>query len=102
MKDEKYSFRIREGDKDIKEILCELNTSERSDFIRDAIRFYANHQEKINSIDNKLEEILKRLEIKFENLLVSPSVSQANYEKSKKLDEKEELLAESVMDLLSM
>ncbi|QSZ27611.1 hypothetical protein ACETAC_01475 [Aceticella autotrophica] len=102
MKDEKYSFRIREGDKDIKEILFKLNTNERSDFIRNAIRFYANYQDKINNIDNKLEKILKRLEIKLENLSVSPSVSQSNDEENQKTDETEKLLAESVMDILSL
>ncbi|ABY92041.1 hypothetical protein JCM16816_24220 [Thermoanaerobacter brockii subsp. lactiethylicus] len=102
MKDKKYSFRIRENDEDIEEILSRLSSNERSEFIRSAIRFYAEFKSKLDDIDNKLEEILKKLETKSESLSVSPSVSQSNNEENQKTDETEKLLIESVMDLLSL
>jgi len=102
MKDKKYSFRIRENDEDIEEILSRLSSNERSEFIRSAIRFYAEFKSKLDDIDNKLEEILKKLETKSESLSASPSVSQSNNEENQKTDETEKLLIESVMDLLSL
>lgn len=102
MKEKKYSFRIREGDKDIVEILSNLGVSEYSDFIRNAIRFYAGYKDRIDEIERKLDCILKKMEGTSENLSVSPSVGLSNDEENQKTDETEKLLIESVMDILSL
>jgi len=102
MKEKKYSFRIRESDKDIEEILSNLSTSERSDFIRNAIRFYAGYKDRLDDIDKKLDWILKKIDTKSEDLSVSPSVSLSNDEENQKTDETEKLLIESAMDILSL
>lgn len=99
MKDKKYSFRIRESDEDIEKILSNLSASERSDFIRNAICFYAGYKDRLDDIDKKLDWILKKIETKSEDLSVSPSVSQLDNEET---DEAEKLLIDSVIDLLSM
>ena len=99
MKDKKYSFRIRESDEDIEGILSSLNASERSDFIRNAIRFYAGYKDRLDNIEIKLDCILKKIERKLENLSVSPSVSEPNDEET---DKTEKLLIDSVIDLLSV
>ncbi|NNG65777.1 hypothetical protein [Caldanaerobacter subterraneus] len=102
MKEKKYSFRIRESDQDIEEILSNLGASERSDFIRNAVRFYAGYKDRLDDIDKKLDCILKKIETKSENLSVSPSVSLSNDEESQKTNETEKLLIESVIDILSL
>ncbi|SHF37649.1 hypothetical protein SAMN02745195_02490 [Thermoanaerobacter uzonensis DSM 18761] len=102
MKGKKYSFRIRESDKDIEEILSNLGASERSDFIRNAVRFYAGYKDRLDDIDKKLDCILEKIDTKSENLSVSPSVSLSNDEKSQKTNETEKLLIESVIDILSL
>ncbi|ERM92519.1 hypothetical protein O163_04980 [Caldanaerobacter subterraneus subsp. yonseiensis KB-1] len=102
MKDKKYSFRIRENDEDIEEILSSLSASERSDFIRNAIRFYAGYKDRLDDIDKKLDCILKKIERKLENLSVSPSVMEPKDEEKQRTGETEKLLIESVMDILSL
>lgn len=103
MKDIRYGFRIREEDKDIDEALSKLTKNERSDYIRNAIRFYIYYKDKLDNIDRKLDVILKRFENKSDSLSVSPSVSQSiNTQDTEKLNKSEELLVDSVMDLLSM
>ncbi|ADL07201.1 hypothetical protein [Thermosediminibacter oceani] len=52
-----YSFRLGKGDEDIEQLLKGLARNERSQYIKNALRFYRDFGEKISKIEAMLEKI---------------------------------------------
>lgn len=62
MKNIKYSFRLLDGDEEIETILAKLEGQKRSNYIREALKFFISYGERIHSIDNNLKLILEMAE----------------------------------------
>lgn len=91
MGSEIYSFRVEE--EDLKEVLSKLSGKERTIFIKNALRFYINFNQKIESIAGNVEKILDRIEN-----------GSAFFDSSKEVaaGKEEEILLSSIEDILNL
>lgn len=92
---EVHSFRLTDEDEDIEKILSKLKGKEKSNFIRKALRFYISFGQKLEEICCGVNTILKRLD----NGILTATSSGKNAEEAEK---NEELLLESVKDILNL
>ncbi|MBT1278979.1 hypothetical protein VTU32_06665 [Thermoanaerobacter sp. CM-CNRG TB177] len=113
----KYSFRINSSeDPQIIEILSTLQGKERTNFIREALRFYVKNGEIINKMSDNIQKMQKEMEklsadiaeIK-EMIKTQPAVADFNkntvlleHDKNNKKKTNEEILKGLVNDFLNM
>lgn len=92
---EVHSFRLTDEDEDIEMILSKLKGREKSNFIRKALKFYISFGQKLEEICYGVNTILKKLD---KGILTTTS-SDNNVAES---DKSEELLLESVKEILNL
>jgi predicted DNA-binding protein len=97
-----HSFRLKNGDHELEKILADMTGREKGDFIREALDFYIRYGDKINRIDDiysGIQEILTRLD----GMSFGQSVDhEGNREVEQDRDDYEQILSESVRDLLNL
>ncbi|MBA1336504.1 MAG: hypothetical protein HPY66_2939 [Firmicutes bacterium] len=97
-----HSFRLKNEDHELEKILAGKSGKEKSDFIREALGFYIRYADKINKLDeisSGIRDILSRLD----GMSVCRSVGhEENREAEQDRDDYEQILSESVRDLLNL
>lgn len=94
-----YSFRLEGDDKDLKKKLDSMTGSERSSYIREALRFYCRFGEELKAISESVKDISAKIDnASFEpvNDLKEKNQSEAD------ISENEEMLLDSIQDLLGL
>ncbi len=97
-----HSFRLKNGDHEMEKKLAGMTGKEKSDFIREALDFYLRYGDKINKIDevsSGIREILSKLSgmavVPLASVIKEPGMKDG-------IDETEEILKESVQELLNL
>lgn len=92
-----FSFRLTdcEDDRVIEEVLSGLKGRERSSFIRRALFFYIKYEDKIAKIESGIEKILKKLD-------GAALITEKAAESEKKTEEGEQILVESINDIINL
>ncbi|SHE95400.1 hypothetical protein SAMN02745195_01541 [Thermoanaerobacter uzonensis DSM 18761] len=92
-----YSFRTNKEDKDIEELLESLK-EDKSQYIKNALRFYRDFGAKIA----KIEAILEKLEHSGVQAQIPPQTLEHEQDAGSETSDDERVLLESLEDILSL